>query len=564
MTGIGSILLAFGLAAPLLMLPFVPFVRQPLSLLPWAAVPALAAALLVAPGTTAGLPMLLLGMMIGLDRIGAIFLGFGALLWCLGGVYARGYLADTAHPASFAAFWLLVLTGTLGTFIAADIVTFYASFSMMSLATYGLVVHDRSASARRAGRVYIVLAVLGETALLAGFMLAASAAGSILIADLRVMLAGSPQGGFILAGLLIGFGIKAGLVPLHVWLPLAHPEAPTPASAVLSGVIVTAGIIGLIRLLPADGPLATSGDALAVLGIVTAYYGVAAGLMQSDAKTILAYSTLSQMGLIIAVLGSGMSAAGLDRAADVATLYAAHHGLAKAALFLAVGITAASRGRARLAVIAVTAFAALSIAGLPLSGGALAKLAIKEPLGGGTIALAVSLSAIGTTMLMVRFLSVLTREDGHRSGIKETGQWLLVLPWAGAAAAALALPWVMFPALTGAPSYYPLLPDNLWIALWPILFAIVPAVLWQRLGVGQAIPRGDIVVIGERLVSRIGSGMAKLAAPIAGMRSAGRASATAVRSLAGLDAAEQALQRWAISGSAVVLTAMLIGLMLVM
>jgi hypothetical protein len=210
----------------------------------------------------------------------------------------------------------------------------------------------------------------------------------------------------------------------------------------------------------------------------------------------------------------------------------------------------------------VTAFAALSIAGLPLSGGALAKLAIKDPLGGGAIALAVSLSAIGTTMLMVRFLSVLAREGGHGTGIKGVGQWLLVLPWAGTAAASLAVPWLLFSALSGHPRFYALSPASLWEALWPILLAVVPAVLWQRWGAAQAIPRGDLVVLGEKLASNIGAALARLSAPI--RHPAEQVFLIPPRFLAGIDTAERALRRWAISGSAVALTAILIGLMLAM
>jgi formate hydrogenlyase subunit 3/multisubunit Na+/H+ antiporter MnhD subunit len=147
----------------------------------------------------------------------------------------------------------VTLAGTLGTFVAADIVTFYMSFSLMSLAAYALVVHDRTPVAWRAGRIYIVLAVFGETALLAAVIVAATAADSLAIANVQAGLPASPWRDWAVAGFVVGFGMKAGLVPLHVWLPLAHPQAPTPASAVLSGVIVKAGIIGLMRFVPPDG-----------------------------------------------------------------------------------------------------------------------------------------------------------------------------------------------------------------------------------------------------------------------------------------------------------------------
>ena len=97
-----------------------------------------------------------------------------------------------------------------------------------------------------------------------------------------------------------------GLVPLHVWLPLAHPAAPMPASAVLSGAIIKAGVIGLIRFLPLDGSLADWSAGLTSLGLVTAFYAVAVGITQANPKTVLAYSSVSQMGFVAAVLGAGL------------------------------------------------------------------------------------------------------------------------------------------------------------------------------------------------------------------------------------------------------------------
>lgn len=562
MTQAGHILLALTLATPLAMALLVPLVPRPIRLLPWAAVPGVVAALFAPQGVAIEFPVLVLGLSLVLDRIGAVFLGFGSLLWLLAGAYARGYLANTERPASFTIFWLVTLAGTLGTFIAADIVSFYLSFSMMSLAAYGLVIHDRTASARRAGRVYIVLAVFGETSLLAAFMLAATSSDSLLISDVRAVLTTSPLSSYILAGLLVGFGIKAGLVPLHVWLPLAHPEAPTPASAVLSGVIVKAGIIGLIRLLPMEGASPVWGELLILLGLVTAYYGVVVGLMQTEAKTILAYSTLSQMGLVVTVLGSGFSEADVDRTLDVATLYVTHEGLAKGALFLSVGIVATAGVRLRRTVMAVTALTALAIAGLPLSGGALAKLAIKGSLGGGTVALLVTLSAAATAALMLRFLWVLFAQEGSPDS-RAAPAYSLIIPWAGLAAAALALTWMLFPPLASQSLADAVTPANFWAALWPILGALATAaiVLWRAQTLPVAIPQGDLVVAGEALARRLVSSLAWLAAPLT-QETIVRRFVPTYRPSDLFDAAEQALRRSTVSGSALIFVAFLIGVAL--
>lgn len=556
MTDIGGALLVLTLALPLALAAVVPLVRRPLGLLPWAAVPGLATALLVAPGDTIEIPMVVLGVNLGLDRLGATFLGFGSLLWLLAGIYARRYLAKGERLASFALFWLVTLAGTLGTFIAADVVTFYVSFSMMSLAAYGLVVHNRTASARRAGRVYIILAVCGEASLLAGIMLAAVNAGSTLIGDVTAALSASPWRDWTLAGLVIGFGIKAGLVPLHVWLPLAHPEAPTPASAALSGIIVKAGIIGLMRFLPLDGSAPGWGQALIGLGIVTAYYGIVAGLTQREAKTILAYSTLSQMGLVVAVLASGLAGPQGAPALNAAVLYASHEGLAKGALFLSVGIVAASGARSPRAVMAVTAILALAIAGLPLTGGALAKLAVKGPLGDGPAGLLVTVSAAGTAMLMLRFLVVIGRDGKGDPSARPLAA--LIVPWAALAGAALVVPWALYSPFAGEPVTYAFSAANLWTSLWPILVAVAAAiiVLWRWHGFRPILPAGDIVVLGESVAHRVAVSRPRLTEPIR------RAIATfrlpPMLHFHLLDGIESAFARWTVSGPAILLVAVLI------
>src|SRR5690606_7309656 len=113
-------------------------------------------------------------------------------------------------------------------------------------------------------------------------------------------LADAPRRDLIVGLVLAGFGIKAGALPLHVWLPLAHPAAPTPASAVLSGAMIKAGLLGWLRFLPL-GLVALPGWAalLMVLGVVAVFFGAAAGAVQQDAKAVLAYSSISQMGLMI-------------------------------------------------------------------------------------------------------------------------------------------------------------------------------------------------------------------------------------------------------------------------
>ncbi|MGP9811972.1 complex I subunit 5 family protein [Rhodopseudomonas sp. NSM] len=527
--------------------------RRPTSLLPLAALPGLAAALVSPTGELISLPWLLLGVSFRLDPLGAVFLGFASLLWTLAGFYAYAYLGGKQGEVRFCLFWNLTLAGTSGTFVAADAATFYLSFALLSLAAYGLVVHERSAAAWRAGLVYIVLAIFGETCLLLGLLLGANAADSLMIDDVRAALAASPWRDAAILALLMGFGLKAGLVPLHVWLPLAHSAAPVPASAVLSGVIVKAGLIGLIRFLPVD-VLPAWADVLVWLGLVTAWSGILLGLPQRQPKAVLAYSTMSQMGLMVAVLGAGFGAGVADTAMATA-LYATHHGLAKGALFLAVGVLAAAGSkRVTIPVLLITTILGAAIAGMPFTGGALAKLAIKDPLGSGPVGLLASLSAIGTMLLMLRTLVLLVAQRPPAAEAHASAG--LIVPFAATAAAALIVPWILFPILTGRPLAYAFASPVIWDALWPILVAVVIGGLALLRPIRVAVPVGDIAGPVEALVRRVGGAWTAWHLP--------QPAIDLTRLLAGLAWPAQSVETWlagsAASGSALLLVAILLGL----
>ena len=432
-----------------------------------------------------------------LDAPGAILLGVAALLWSAAGLYALTYLRGHPNLGRFSIYWLLTLTGSLGVFIAADLFTFYLTFALLSLAAYGLVVFDGTPKARRAGIIYLVLALLGEIFLLMGFVLLASAipTDSLAIRDALATLPTSPWRDPTVALLIAGFGLKMGLVPLHVWLPIAHPAAPMPASAVLSGAIIKAGVIGLIRFLPFDVPLPDWGVALTAIGFLTAFYSVIIGITQPNPKTVLAYSSVSQMGVVATVLGMGL-AAGQSSAVMAAAFYAAHHLLAKGALFLAVGVVAATGPRRLWWALTPAAILAFGMGGLPLTGGALAKLAVKPVPGDGWVELLATLSAIGTTLLMAHFLHRLTANTASDpSAAAPIG---LALPWIMMFAAAVAIPWMLYSA-TGIGAWSDALqPKMLWAALWPILIGVGLAFALWRWGryLPQA-PEGDIVVVGQ-------------------------------------------------------------------
>ncbi|MBK6864999.1 MAG: NADH/ubiquinone/plastoquinone (complex I) [Ideonella sp.] len=473
-----------------LMLP-MPLRRGAAVLAPLAPLPALLLALAAPAGLTLDLPWLLLGSRFALDETGRLFLGFTALVWLIAGLYARAYLASDERRRGFWAFFLVTQGGNLGLCLAADAASFYFLFALMTFAAYGLVIHTRSNDARRAGRIYLVMAILGETALVMGLLLRVDAAGSHYLAGAAAVPVPEAASWLLAAG----FGVKVGLPLLHMWLPLAHPVAPVPASAVLSGVMLKAGVLGWLRFLPLGHAAPELGATLIVAGLGAAILGVAAGLMQRDAKVLLAYSSVSQMGYLTLGVGAGLAAPqSWPLLLPAVCLYALHHALAKSALFLGVGVAKACGGRAW--VLAGMALPALALAGAPFTSGMAAKLQLKAALPalpGFELGAWLALAAVGTALLMTRLLLLLAAEVAHG------GSWALALPWGALVVIGVTLPWVLVPALTAG---------ALWAAAWPVGLALVFAAVGLRLGIkAPQLPPGDLVVPLERLrASRPGAG----------------------------------------------------------
>jgi formate hydrogenlyase subunit 3/multisubunit Na+/H+ antiporter MnhD subunit len=498
---LGPVLLVATLATPLVLLLACLSRRLRDSmpaLLVLAPLPGLAAALLAIGGTPLAFDQPQLKISLALDVPGAILLGVAALLWSAAGVYAFTDLRGRANGARFAVCWLLTLTGSLGVFIAADLLGFYLFFAVVSLPAYGLIVHDDDDdAAQRAGGFYMAFTVLGEAFLLLGFVLLAAGEpnGSVQIRDVVAALPQSPWCDAALGFTVTGFALKIGTVPAHGWMPLTYTAAPIPAASVLSGAAVKAGVIGLIRFLPLDSAMPGAGEALVVLGFLSAFCGVAIGITQANPKTVLAYSSISQMGVIAAVLGMGLAAGDQSVALDTA-FYAATHVLAKGALFLAVGVVAVTSAQRLRPTLLLAAVLALGLGGLPLTGGALAKLAVKAPLGDGVVSLLANFSAVGTSLLMLHFLQCLARTASpDQQASASTGR---AAPWQAMALASIAVPWLLYPFAGGNVSDA-LTPAALFDALWPVLVGATLALAlrrWEnRL---PPVPAGDIVGAAER------------------------------------------------------------------
>ncbi len=421
------------------------------SALPWVALgplPALVAVLAVPLGTELAMPWLFLGTQLGLDATARVYLGFTALLWLAAGLYtAYGERGASGHAGRFDALFLLAMTGNLWLIVAQDLFGFYAGFAMMSIASYGLVIHDGSTSALRAGKVYLVMALVGEVAVFAGLVLLASETGTTLPEPASVR----DLSGLTIALLLLGLGVKAGMIPLHLWLPLAHPAAPVPASAVLSGTMIKVALLGWLRFLPV-GELALPdwGHNLALAGLATMALALPVGIVQRDAKVILAYSSVAKMGFLMLILGLTLVQPALAPVgvAGIA-LYAAQHGLAKGGLFLGVGLrkhAGAPGSLAQALILGVLVFFALALAGAPFTSGAVAKYNLKPVLDAAEwtwLGGAVAASAAGTTLLMARFLWVMVRTEPH----EESG-WT----WPLAAWGLLLVLVALFPFAFGKPA----------------------------------------------------------------------------------------------------------------
>ncbi|MBD1401217.1 complex I subunit 5 family protein [Pelovirga terrestris] len=489
-----------------------------LAMCPLAPLPGLVLALFPAANVSVAMPWLLVGSHWGMDHTGQIFLLLTALLWLAAGIYARSYTRNSPQRLRFWIFFLLCMSGNLGLTLALDMISFYLFFTLMSFAAYGLIIHDNTPFALRAGRIYLWLVILGEVLLFAALLPAARAADSLLLRDVAATLANAEGMNLILALLLVALGIKMGAVPLHFWLPLAHPAAPIPASAVLSGAMIKAGLLGLLRLFPLGFATLPGWSAtLLSLGLLMAFFGVLMGLLQKQPKTLLAYSSISQIGFPLMAIGLGLAAPQQwPLLAPVVGFYALHHGLAKGALFLGVGMTGHlnSPGLMRHVTLAGLMLPALALAGAPFTSGALAKAGLKpflmlSPLlDESLLTLLLGGAAVGTTLLMGRLLLILW--SPARAAVKAAtsgmwGGWSLLLL---AVVLVSSYPGVLTSSAAGA--------DLKWIdALWPVAGgAIITLLGWYSTRKrGAHLGAKDLDVLLDALLRRLANLAAALKLP---------------------------------------------------
>lgn len=369
------------------------------------------------------------------DGLGLLFALLVAGVGVLVALYAGAYLEYEARQPAFFAYLLLFTGAMLGLVLADDLLTLYVFWEATSVASFALIgFHDDRWEARQAAVRALVVTVVGGLAMLAGFVLLAQEAGTFRLSELGP-LRDSPRAGWILVLVLAGAFTKSAQVPVHFWLPSAM-AAPTPVSAYLhAATMVKAGVFLLLRMLPVLGGLEAWRAWVVPTGLVTFVFGAAVAVLQDDLKALLAYGTVSALGL-----GTALAGQGTELGRDAAVLYLLNHAAYKGTLFLLAGAVEHETGTRRIrelrglgrrmpATAVLATLAVFSLAAIPGSGGFVAKDVVVKALGPSR-ELWLWLGTVLSTAFAFRFLQVFL---GGPDGVKRhepLGLWAPALPLA--------------------------------------------------------------------------------------------------------------------------------------
>jgi len=340
-----------------------------------------------------------MGLHLQVDGFRLIYVAIAVLMWTVSGVFSLEYMAHYQNRSRYYLFFWLTFFATVGVFLSADLYTTFIFFEIMSFTSYVWVAFDERKESLRAAGTYLAVAVIGGLVMLMGLFLLYHMLGTLeidRIAGAVEQVAPEDRGQLYLIGglLLFGFGAKAGCFPLHIWLPKAHPVAPAPASALLSGILTKSGMFGILvvscRIFGADR---TWGFLIAGLGLVTMFLGAFLALLSVNLKRTLACSSVSQIGFILTGVGmySLLASAGESTAlaARGALLHMVNHSMFKLVLFLCAGAVymrlhqlelneIRGYGRKKPALKFCFLMGALGIAGVPLWSGYVSKTLLHE------------------------------------------------------------------------------------------------------------------------------------------------------------------------------------------
>ncbi len=285
------------------------------------------------------------GLYFKMDGFRVLYGGIAGLMWMMTGIFSREYFAHYRNRNRYYLFYLVTLGATIGVFLSGDLYTTFIFFEIMSLTSFVWVVHDEKEAAMKAGNIYLAIAIIGGMVLLMGLFLLYNAVGTLRMDELYeavTAVMGEKKVQIYAAGacMLFGFGAKAGMFPVHIWLPMAHPVAPAPASALLSGILTKSGVFGILivsseifRYDPSWGML------VLILGVITMFGGALIALFSVDLKRTLACSSMSQIGFIL--VGTGMmELLGEENALAVrgTILHMVNHSMIKLVLFMCAGV----------------------------------------------------------------------------------------------------------------------------------------------------------------------------------------------------------------------------------
>ena len=303
-----------------------------------------ASLLLIGKETTFAIPNFCgLGISFFADGFGVILAVLTAAIWLITTLFSREYMAEERNRNRYYLFVFLTLGATMGIFLSADLFTTFIFFEIMSFTSTVLVIHEEDDFTLRSAYTYLTVAIIGGLVTLMGLFMMYRMAGTLDLAELTAFLAAQEdKTPFYLTGILIlfGFAAKAGLFPLHIWLPNAYSVAPAPSSALLSCILTKTGVFGTIivscKLFLHD---AKWGSLILILGVITMVLGAVLALFSVNLKRTLACSSMSQIGFIIIAIGmQGLLGEHNALAASGTFLHFLNHSLFKLLLFIGAGV----------------------------------------------------------------------------------------------------------------------------------------------------------------------------------------------------------------------------------
>ena len=363
------------------------------------------------------------GLHFDVDGFRSIYSIITSVMWAGTTLFAKEYFRHERE--GLARYWLFVvltLGATQGVMLSADLMTTFVFFEILSLTSFTWVIHEETKGAIRAAYTYLFIAIIGGLILFMGLLLMQATVGTLYFADMKsaielaategvrdsaagggtavILSAAACRRRILAAGIciLLGFGAKAGMFPVHVWLPKAHPVAPSPASALLSGILTKVGVFGI--LMTATKAMVTNltfGSIILTLGVVTMFLGALLALFSVNLKRTLACSSMSQIGFILVGIGSSVLARSLFAEGGEAyvlaysgtMLHMVNHSLLKLVLFMCAGTVVMNihaldlnairgYGRNRLPLKIAFLLGAVGIGGVPLFNGYISKTMLHE------------------------------------------------------------------------------------------------------------------------------------------------------------------------------------------